>query len=277
MEPFLLLAAPLEDNSDSAMRSLWHRHGAHLTFTEMTHVTALARGNGSALRRLQFPDATPCQVQILPSKEADLRTFLKSFSPSPGFRGINFNLGCPSPNVTHAGLGCAMIKRISKVKKMIDIVRSFDIPVSVKLRLGMNRFEKEKKVYLNLIRSCDPDFFVVHARHGKQTYGEPADFSVYDECVATGKKIIANGDVDTAEKIDILRRKGVAGAMIGRAAVRDPAIFDRIRGKAAPSGSALLAQYQELAIRFGVGPHYTKNVLKRLGKDAHKIDEKLLI
>jgi len=274
---FSYMAAPLEDTSDAAFRSICHKYGADLTFTEMVHVTSLARDNQSSWRRLQFPDNTPVQIQLLPAQEADLEKFLSVFKPFEGFKGINFNLGCPSPNVTHAGLGCAMIKRISKVEKMIGIVRSFNYPVSIKMRLGLNHYEKEKKAYLNLIKKVNPDFFVVHARHGKQTYDKPADFSVFDGCIATGKRIIANGDIDSKEKVEFLRKKGAAGVMTGRAAVKDLGIFNRLKGFDAPNSAQLRQEYLKRAEKFKIDPRYVKNVLKRLGKNSKAMDKDLLI
>jgi len=93
----------------------------------------------------------------------------------------------------------------------------------------MNKFEKEKKTYLNLIKEVDADFFIVHAKHGKERSKDPADFSVYKECVETNKVIIANGDIKTKEQIEYLKSIGVKGAMIGRAAVEDPSIFKRLK------------------------------------------------
>lgn len=274
---FALMAAPLEDVSDAAFRSICHKFGADLTFTEMVHVTSLARNNKSAWRRLHFPDSTPCQIQLLPAHEDELEKFLTEFRPFDGFSGINFNLGCPSPNVTHAGLGCAMVKRVNKVEKMISIVRKYGHPVSIKMRLGLNKYEKERKTYLNLIKGTSPDFFVVHARHGMQTYGEPADFSVFEECAKTGKKIIANGDIKTKAQIDFLSKLGISGAMIGRAAVRDPGIFNRLRGIDAPPPSKLRELYIQTSRNFGISEHYTKNVLKRIGKNSEQMDKNLLI
>ncbi|TAL58096.1 MAG: tRNA-dihydrouridine synthase family protein [Nanoarchaeota archaeon] len=274
---FILMAAPLEDVSDAAFRSICHKFGADLTFTEMTHVTSLARNNKSAWRRLQFPDSTPCQIQLLPAREDELEKFLTEFSPFDGFSGINFNLGCPSPNVTHAGLGCAMVKRVNKVEKMISIVRKYGYPVSIKMRLGLNKYEKERKAYLNLIKGTSPDFFVVHARHGKQTYGEPADFSVFEECAKIGKKIIANGDIKTKAQIDLLSKLGISGAMIGRAAVKDPGIFNRLRGMGAPPPSKLRELYIQTSRNFGISENYAKNVLKRIGKNSEQMDKNLLI
>ena len=92
----------------------------------------------------------------------------------------------------------------------------------------MNKFEKEKKSYLNLIKEVDADFFIVHARHGKETYKNPADFDVYKECVKTNKIIIANGDIKTKEQIKYLKSIGIKGAMIGRAALENPNIFKNL-------------------------------------------------
>ncbi len=279
MSTFLYLAAPLEDNSDAALRALWCRYGADVAFSEMVHATALARGSKSSWSRLQFPDDSPTGIQLLAYKEDDLRKFLTELTPPKNFKGINFNLGCPSPNVTGSGLGCAMVKRVSKVQKLIDVVREFKIPISIKMRLGLNEYEKKHKVYLNLIKGTTPDYFIVHARHGTQKYSDPADFSVYDECVATGKSIVANGDISTKEQVDDLKKRGLKGIMIGRAAVVDPAIFNRLKGKEAPNAAQLKQEYLELTKEYGTHERYLRNVLKRIGggKNAVHIDDNRLI
>ena len=114
------------------------------------------------------------------------------------------------------------------------------------------------------------DFFVVHAKHGLEGYESPADYSVFPECVATGKQIIANGDIDSREKVESLRAVGVAGVMIGRAAVRDPAIFNRLKGLSAPDPAIIRKEYilksKELKPPF----RYQKQVLKHLGNNPEK-------
>ena len=67
-----------------------------------------------------------------------------------------------------------MIKRGTKVNKIIQTIQDHNYPASVKLRLGLNKYEKRKKVYLNLINKVEADFFVVHARYGVQTLDDPA-------------------------------------------------------------------------------------------------------
>ena len=216
------MLAPIEGFTDPAFRTLCYRHGADLTFTEMSRVASLARNNQSTMSRIRIPDGTPTVIQLLGPKESDLKNFLNRFDPTPGFIGFNINLGCPSPEMLAIGHGCAMIKRIAKVNALIKIIESTGYSCSIKLRLGMNEYEKKKKAYLNLIASTNAYSYIIHARHGKEEYIHPADYSVYPECVDTGKKIIANGDISTKEQVDSLYQIGIKGVMVGRAALEHP-------------------------------------------------------
>ena len=93
----------------------------------------------------------------------------------------------------------------------------------------MDNYEKEKGAYLNLINKVDASFFIVHARTAKQTLDDRADFSVYAKCVDTGKRIVANGDIKTKKQVEELKSSGLSGAMIGRAAIGNPEIFDELQ------------------------------------------------
>ena len=230
MTKFELMLAPMEGHTNPEFRELCYKKGADSTFTEMARISALARGNKSTLEKINIPKPIPTHIQLIGMNEKELGGFLEEFEPQKGFLGFNLNLGCPSPEMIKRGLGCASIKRISKIQKIVKIIKNHGFNVSLKIRLGMNQYEKEKKVYLNLIKKVEADFFIVHAKHGKERSRDPADFSVYEECVNTGKIIIANGDIKTKEQIDYLKSIGVKGAMIGRAAIENPDIFKILSG-----------------------------------------------
>ena len=229
MKDFELMLAPMEDYTDAVFRELCYNNGADSTFTEMARTSALARGNKSTLNKIDIPNPIPTYIQIIGSNEKELQKFLQRFKVQKGFLGFNFNLGCPSPNIINKGLGCALIKRISKVQKLVKIMHDHNYMISIKLRLGMNQFEKEKKTYLNLISKVNADFFIIHARHGKETNKNPADFNVYKECVKTNKIIIANGDINNIGQLKYLRSIGIKGAMIGRTAEKNPNIFNELK------------------------------------------------
>ena len=263
---FIFMTAPLEDITDSSYRTLAHKYGADLTFTEMARLDGLARNNKSTQDRVLIPDDTPTQIQIIGSSESVLKKFLKNFKPTNGFLGFNLNLGCPSQEMINIGSGCAMIKRVTKVNNMVSLIKSHGYPCSVKLRLGMNQFEKDKKVYLNLIKSVDADFFVVHTRHGGEGYDVPADHSVLRECIATGKNIIVNGDIKSAEQIQFLKSIGVKGVMIGRAAIPNMALFNKLKDLPFPDLNSLREEYIVLAETQKSKPKYRENILTRIKK-----------
>ena len=265
---FQYMLAPIEDMTSNAFRTVCFRHGADITFTELTRVEALARKNKCTWERIIFKDETPAIIQLLGAKEQMFKRFLSMFEPQKGFMGFNINMGCPSPDAVKIGQGCALMKRVAKSQKLVELIKDRGYHVSVKMRLGLNRFEKEKKAYLNIIRAVKADFFVVHARHGGQTYAEPADMSVYPECAATGKDIIANGDITTKEQVELLKSAGIKGVMIGRAAISDPSIFARLKGIECPPAEALKKEFVALSEKYCEPFRYRKNILKWIGKPA---------
>lgn len=267
MAGFQYMLAPLEDMTSNSFRTICYRYGADLTFTEMTRVESLARNNKSTWERMNFNDDTPTLIQLFGAKESYFKKFLNMFAPLKGFQGFNLNLGCPYPKIVNLGQGCAMIRRISKTRKIIEIFRDYGYKLSMKMRLGLTKQDKEMKVYLNLINAVDADFFVVHARYGNQSYEEPADFSVYEECVKTGKTIIANGDIRTIEQVKYLKGIGVKGVMIGRGAVSDPAIFNKLKGIESPPLEKIIDEYVKLTNKYKEPFKYRKNILKRIGKE----------
>ncbi|MFH1642388.1 MAG: tRNA-dihydrouridine synthase family protein [Nanoarchaeota archaeon] len=259
---FHYMLAPIEDMTDSCFRTICNRYGADLTLTELIRFESLAKNNKSSWDRIKLYDNTPTQIQIIGEREQFLKKFLSKFSPEKGFLGFNLNLGCPAPNFINKGIGCAMVKRISKTKKLITIIKDYGYSASIKMRLGLNKFEKEKKTYINLIKGVKADFFIVHARYGSQTYNEKADWSIFPECVKTEKNIIANGDIKTKEDVKQIRSFGCKGIMIGRAAIINPLIFAELKELPSQSIDKIKTEYNALLEERDPPFRYRKNIFK---------------
>ncbi len=264
---FYYMPATIENMTDSCFGLICL--GTDMTFTEVASLEALAQRNPFALERIRLYDDTPCMIQLIGHKEKSLEKFLADFVPEKGFCGFNLNLGCPNPEVVNVGLGCAMMKRISKIKRMVEMIKGRGFGANIKMRLGLNQFEKDNKAYLNLIENVDADFFIVHARHGKETYADKADWSVFPECVKTGKNIIANGNIETKE--DVEKMKDCKGVMIGRAAVFNPLIFAELKGMEIPSRDSVKAKYERLLKERNAHPKYAKHIFKHIGKEFGEI------
>ena len=256
----------MENYTDPAFRALCFNHGCDLTFTEFASTEGLVNNVVETWDLIKLKDSTPTVIQLLVGNEEKLGLFLKKFTPQEGFKGFNFNFGCPDPEIVKSGRGCAMVKKVQKATRLINIVKKYNYPISIKLRLGENNLEKEKKIYLNLIKETNPDFFIVHARSGEQSYEDDADYSIFKECVSLGKEIIANGDIDSIEKVRELKKTGVRGVMIGRKAVTNPAIFDELKGNPIPRFEDLKSEYSILADKYKSKPRCKKNVLMRIGQ-----------
>lgn len=226
---FQLMLAPMEGVTDAKFRTLCHAEGADLTFTEVSRVANLARSKKGELERIAIPDSTPTQIQLAGAKLDEYEKFLSSFKAAEGFRGFDLNLGCSSPEFLRQGIGAAMVRRVSRTAEIAKLVGKHGFECSIKMRLGLDDYDKGKGAYLNLIREVDASFFIVHARTAKQTLDDEADFSVYAKCLETGKRIVANGDIKTKAQVEKLKSQGLSGAMIGRAAIGDPGIFKRLQ------------------------------------------------
>lgn len=270
------MLAPLERYSDSVFRTLAHNHGADLTFTEMAHVESFLNRNKVSLEKIEPKDATPVQIQFLTGNEGKLDRFLSDFKPFDGFKGFNLNLSCPSKNVIRQGKGAAMVKRGAKTARLVSSIRDHGYPVSVKMRLGLNQFEKDRKVYLNILGGVDPDFFVVHAKHAAQSSAEKEDSSVYPECVeaARGIPVIANGGIESPEMVQSLVELGVGGVMMGRPALGNPVIFDYLKNelgvndppKPVPTTDYLRREYDDIYEAIGGSEKYRSRFLWVVGK-----------
>ena len=273
------MLASLERYSDSVFRTLSHNHGADLTFTEMAHVGSFLKRNKISLMKIEPRDATPVQIQILSSNEEKLDRFLSGFKPFDGFMGFNLNLSCPSKDVIRQGKGAAMVKRATKTTRLVSLIRDHGHPVSIKIRLGLNQYEKDNKLYLNNLGGVDPDFFVVHVKHAAQSSGEKEDNSVYPECVeaARGIPVIANGGIETPEMVQSLWEMGVSGVMLGRPAMGNPAIFDLMKNELGinnppipvPITDDLKHEYNDIYETIGGSEEYRSRFFKVVGKTRH--------
>ena len=244
-----------------------------MTYTEMIRVDGIIRRNKATMALLDLKNDVPTIIQLLVVKPSSARKFVAMFSTlftASGIKpvGVNLNLGCPSPDVICEGGGAALVKRTSRVQELVTILKQIGVPVTLKIRLGLNQLEKDKMVYLNLVNGVDADGFIVHARHARQESHEPADWLVFEELVKTGKKIIANGDICTAADVAFFNQIGIQEVMIGRAAVRNPVVFSVLKGGCGETLDVEKGKYLQLCSKYPSHPKYQKNVLAYLGKGA---------
>lgn len=232
-----LMLAPMQGYTNRAMRSFlieWVR--PDVVFTEFMRVSGVAekRLAPSDLREVAAEqEGVPLTVQLVGHGRNNLVAAALAVQDA-GARHINLNMGCPYGRMTTGLTGGGMLRRPEDLEDIVvSLRRAIRGSFSIKLRAG---YDDPRQIFglLPLFESAGVDFLVLHPRTVVQEYDGSADHGITAEVVRqTRLPVIANGDIRTAaEGLRLLRETGAAGLMLGRGAIADPLLFERLRGRA---------------------------------------------
>lgn len=231
---FPLLLAPMEDVSDPPFRRLCKLHGADMLYSEFISSEGLIRDAIKSRQKLDIFDyERPVGIQIFGGDEEAMALSAKIVATvRPDLVDINF--GCPVKKVVSKGAGAGVLKDIDLMVRLTKaVVRSTDLPVTVKTRLGWDESSINIEEVAERLQDAGISALTIHARTRSQMYKGHSDWS-YIAKVKNNPRIhipiFGNGDIDSPEKALEYRNKyGVDGIMIGRAAIGYPWIFREIK------------------------------------------------
>ncbi len=231
---FPLLLAPMEDVSDPPFRALCKRYGADLMYTEFISSEGLIRDAAKSVQKLDiFEYERPIGIQIFGYDiESMKRATEITEKTNPDI--IDINYGCPVKKVACKGAGAGILQDIPKMVEMTrEIVRSTELPVTVKTRLGWDENSKYIVEVAERLQDVGIEGISIHGRTRKQMYKGEADWSLIADVKNNPRMTIpvfGNGDIDTPEKaVEYKKRYNVDGIMIGRASIGYPWIFQEIK------------------------------------------------
>jgi len=229
-----LFLAPMEDVTDPAFRLLCKEFGADLVYTEFISADALIRNVKRTEQKLIiFEKERPVAIQLYgrePETMAEAAKIAETANPEI----IDLNFGCPVKKVAGKGAGSGLLRDIPKLLKITsEIVKSVNVPVTAKTRLG---WDDNSKVIVDLaeqLQDCGIAALAIHGRTRAQMYTGEADWTLIGEVKNNPRMhipIIGNGDVTTPERAkECFERYGVDAVMIGRASIGKPWIFKEIK------------------------------------------------
>ncbi|MBC2601570.1 tRNA dihydrouridine synthase [Puniceicoccus vermicola] len=231
---FPLYLAPMAGFTDIAFRHLCKRFGADVMVSEFVMCEALLRDAPNVWETIEFTEfQRPMGVQIFGSEPDRMAEAAKAIEERlrPDFLDLNF--GCPSEKVTRAEAGCSLLRNLPLLGKIAGAVRHAlpNTPVTAKIRIGWDTDSIVASETGKILEDEGMEALAIHGRTRMQGYKGDADMEVI-ETVARERKIpvIANGSVEDWERIHHLANGATcAGAMIGRGALGNPWIFDRIK------------------------------------------------
>lgn len=224
----------MEDVSDPPFRALCKKYGADMMYTEFISCEGLIRDAARSVQKLDiFEYERPVGIQIFGSDIEHMKMATEiTASSNPDV--IDINYGCPVKKVACRGAGAGILQDIPKMVEMTsEIVKSTDLPVTVKTRLGWDDDSKYIVEVAERLQDVGIKAISIHGRTRKQMYKGEADWSLIADVKANSRMqipVFGNGDIDSPEKaVEYKNKYGVDGIMIGRASIGYPWIFNEIK------------------------------------------------
>lgn len=226
-----LILAPMAGVSDHPFRSLCKQQGAGLAVSEMVASNPALRDHKRTLLKADHKDEIGLRsVQILgthPEQMADAARY----NADRGAQIIDINMGCPAKKVCAVAAGSALLRDEALVKKILDaVVKAVDIPVTLKIRTGWDIHNRNAVNIAKIAENAGIAALTLHGRTRACKFNGQAEYeTIKDVKLAVTIPIIANGDIDSAQKASyVLATTGADAIMIGRAAQGNPWIFKQI-------------------------------------------------
>src|ERR1700694_750107 len=229
-DKFPLYLAPMAGVSDKIFRQLCKEYGADVLTTEFVSAEGIFRRNERTREYLDFDEIErPIGGQLFGGDAEHMAEAAKQVVDwvRPDF--IDLNFGCPVNKVVCKNGGFALLKDCPTLTSVAAaVVRAVaPMPVTAKIRIGWDADSINAVRVARLLVDLGITALTVHGRTRAQGYSGAADWNVIGEvAAAVSIPVIGNGDLSSAA--DVARRRsetGIAGAMIGRAAMSAPWIF----------------------------------------------------
>jgi tRNA-dihydrouridine synthase B len=227
---FPLYLAPMAGVSDKIFRQLCKKYGADVLTTEFVSAEGIFRRNERTREYLDFDEIErPIGVQLFGANAEHMAEAARQVVDwvRPDFVDLNF--GCPVNKVVCKNGGSALLKDCPTLANVAaEVVRAIaPLPTTAKIRIGWDADSVNAVGVAKILVDAGITALTVHGRTRAQGYSGAADWNVIGEVAAAVPiPVIGNGDLAIAADVSKRRREtGIAGVMIGRAAMSAPWIF----------------------------------------------------
>jgi len=217
--------------TDRPFRILCKKLGAGMAVSEMVASNSLLWGSEKTIRRGNHEGEVEPRVVQIAGADPEMMAEAAKYNADKGADIIDINMGCPAKKICNVYAGSALLQNEALVAKIVDaVVKAVDIPVSLKIRTGWNKDNRNALTIARIAQEHGIQSLAMHGRTRACMYNGDAE---YDTIRAVKQSVsipvVANGDIGTPEKAKyVLEYTGADAIMIGRAAQGRPWIFREI-------------------------------------------------
>jgi len=207
----------------------------------------------------------PLSVQVLTNQVDSFLKFAYKVR-ALGYDEININLGCPSATVVRKGRGAGFLCEPESLDRFLEgIFEKSDMKISVKTRIGYTSPEEFDRL-LTIYNRYPLSLLIVHPRTREEFYGGDPHYDVFTLAYQASKNPLCyNGDIFSKEDFRRIRAEfpDLDSVMLGRGALRNPALFREIQGGETLKTEELVTFTQAL----------TENYYALLRSEAHTLQK----
>lgn len=228
-----VVLAPMAGVTNYPFRRMCADYGAGLFVSEMLLAKNVADGKYEGKARFG-PQESPRSAQLYGTSPTVMRAAAERLILEQKVDHIDLNFGCPARKVLRKGGGAAIPADPVKLRKIVsavtDVAAPLNVPVTAKMRLGLDWFSLNYLEAGHIIEDCGAAAVTLHARTAKDGYDEGAARRSWPHIAGLAAElsipVLANGDIFTAaDALKVVRLTGAAGVVIGRGCLGRPWLF----------------------------------------------------
>ncbi|MBK6966089.1 MAG: tRNA-dihydrouridine synthase family protein [Bacteroidales bacterium] len=229
--------APFQGITTHIFRNVYAKHFTGVDKLYTPYYSNFEPGHPlSAVKMKSLSNQSESGIEVVPqvlSKDADEILWLAKVCEQLGFKELNWNLGCPYPQVANKKRGSGILPYPEMVDEILEkVMRDINISFSVKCRLGYHSTDEIKDL-IPVFNRYPISELTIHARIGKQLYAGQPNLEVFGLNVGSfSAPLVYNGDIFSPADYQRFNARfpDIRLFMVGRGVLYDPFLPSLIKG-----------------------------------------------
>ncbi len=216
--------APMAGITDTAFRKVVQQFGVSAVWTEMMNAEGLVK-NRHAFRTMDLDGHVVPTVFQIYGRDPDVMAEAARVVVDQGAVAVDINMGCPARKIVFKGSGAALMQNVSLASRIVGSVRrAAPVALTVKIRSGWSEQDQNAPEFARAMEAEGADAVIVHSRSRSVRHSGPVSMDILREVKnAVQIPVIGNGGIKGIhDALDMMKRSGCEGVMVGRGALGRP-------------------------------------------------------